>query len=137
MFYNRNYLFLARKLLTAVQSWIFLHELDKVHIFWEGHKILQNLHLTFVLCSARVRWRFRKILWPFQNIWTLLSKMCVDQFFSMTAIYREKCWKVCLGHGVKSGTLNYRLLKVARKLYYIHTLQILLVYNRSEKEISM
>ena len=25
----------------------------KVHIFWEGHKILQNLHLNFVLlCSA-------------------------------------------------------------------------------------
>ena len=24
----------------------------KVHIFWEGHKILRNLHLTFVLCSA-------------------------------------------------------------------------------------
>ena len=24
----------------------------KVHIFWEGHKILQNLHLTFVLSSA-------------------------------------------------------------------------------------
>ena len=24
----------------------------KVHLFWEGHKILQNLHLTFVLCSA-------------------------------------------------------------------------------------
>ena len=23
----------------------------KVHTFWEGHKILQNLHLTFVLCS--------------------------------------------------------------------------------------
>ena len=23
----------------------------KVHIFWEGHKILWNLHLTFVLCS--------------------------------------------------------------------------------------
>ena len=23
----------------------------KVHIFWEGHKILQNLHLTFVPCS--------------------------------------------------------------------------------------
>jgi hypothetical protein len=22
------------------------------HIFWEGHKILKNLHLTFVLCSA-------------------------------------------------------------------------------------
>ena len=25
---------------------------NKVHIFWEGHKILRNLHLTFVLCSA-------------------------------------------------------------------------------------
>ena len=24
----------------------------KVHIFWEGHKILRNLHLTFVLCSV-------------------------------------------------------------------------------------
>ena len=24
----------------------------KVHIFWEDHKILQNLHLTFVLCSV-------------------------------------------------------------------------------------
>ena len=25
---------------------------SKVHIFWEGPKILRNLHLTFVLCSA-------------------------------------------------------------------------------------
>ena len=24
----------------------------KVHIFWEGHKFLRNIHLTFVLCSA-------------------------------------------------------------------------------------
>ena len=24
----------------------------KVHIFWEGHKILRNLHLAFVVCSA-------------------------------------------------------------------------------------
>ena len=27
-------------------------QLGKVHIFWEGHKMLRNLHLTFVLCSA-------------------------------------------------------------------------------------
>ena len=26
--------------------------LVKVHIFWEGNKILQNLHLRFVLCST-------------------------------------------------------------------------------------
>ena len=43
---------------------------SKVHIFWEGHKILWNLHLTFVLCSASVR--CCKILWPSQNIWTLI-----------------------------------------------------------------
>ena len=24
---------------------------DKLHIFWEGHKFLQNLHRRFVLCS--------------------------------------------------------------------------------------
>ena len=24
----------------------------KVHIFWEGHKILRNLHQFFVLCTA-------------------------------------------------------------------------------------
>ena len=47
---------------------------DKVHIFWEGHKILQNLHLTFdylQYIQSKVRWRFRKILWPSQNTWTL------------------------------------------------------------------
>ena len=27
--------------------------ISKVHIFWEGHKILKNIHLTYVLCSAR------------------------------------------------------------------------------------
>ena len=26
----------------------------KVHIFWEGHKILRNLHLTFVLCKGQL-----------------------------------------------------------------------------------
>ena len=25
---------------------------SKVHIFWEGHKILRNLHQLFVLCTA-------------------------------------------------------------------------------------
>ena len=51
----------------------------KVHIFWEGLKILRNLHLTFAkvkvkrlaLHRTKVRWKFCKILWPSQNIWTL------------------------------------------------------------------
>ena len=36
---------LARTLCTA------LPKQNKVHIFWEGHKILRNLHHRFVLCS--------------------------------------------------------------------------------------
>ena len=46
----------------------------KVYIFWEGHKILRNLRLTFdysKYIQSKVMWRFRKILWPSQNIWTL------------------------------------------------------------------
>ena len=45
----------------------------KVHIFWEGHKILRNLPLTFWLryIQSKVRGRLLKILWPSQNIWTL------------------------------------------------------------------
>ena len=47
---------------------------SKVHIFWEGHKILRNLHQSFVLCTYCLSnnwWIFRKTLWPSQNIWTL------------------------------------------------------------------
>ena len=40
----------------------------KVHTFWDGHKILRILLIGH---RTKVRWRFRKILWPSQNIWTL------------------------------------------------------------------
>ena len=40
----------------------------KVHIFWEGLKILQNLLLPFD-CT------YCKIVWPSQNIWTLCGFM--------------------------------------------------------------
>ena len=52
------------------------HGFSKVHIFWEGYKILGNLHQLFVLLTyfqSKNWWRFRKILWPSQNIWTLLK----------------------------------------------------------------
>ena len=42
----------------------------KVHIFWEGHKILRNLHLTFDLHYVHrtiVRWRFRKFFLAFSE----------------------------------------------------------------------
>ena len=46
----------------------------KVHKFWEDHKILRNLHRRFdhyYLRRTNLIWRFFKILWPSQNIWTL------------------------------------------------------------------
>ena len=51
-----------------------LINMGKVHILWEGHKILQKSPPYFWLALhwTKVRWRFRKILWPSQNIWTLL-----------------------------------------------------------------
>ena len=47
----------SRGLLRSLSErvmYIFFQNLSsvKVQIFWEGHKILRNLHLTFVLCSA-------------------------------------------------------------------------------------
>ena len=49
----------------------------KVHIFWDGHKILRNLHQLFdwqYISRTNDWWRFRKILWPSQNIWTLFFR---------------------------------------------------------------
>ena len=41
---------------------------DKVHIFWEGHKILRNLHLTFdfVYCSQSKDGDFGRFCGPFR-----------------------------------------------------------------------
>ena len=38
------------ELYVPLELWI-LKQYVKVHIFWEGHKILRNLHCSFVLCS--------------------------------------------------------------------------------------
>ena len=38
--------------LTIFLCWKSAENNDKVHIFWEGHKILRNLHQLFVLCTA-------------------------------------------------------------------------------------
>ena len=57
----------------------------KVHIFWEGHKILRNLPLTFycMYCSQKLVEDFAKFLWPSQNIWTLRSccPLSLEWFF--------------------------------------------------------
>ena len=46
----------------------------KINIFWKGHKILQYIHRRFdwhYILRSNLRLRFRKIMWPPQNIWTL------------------------------------------------------------------
>ena len=40
--------------------------LDKVHIFWEDHRII-----WLAVLRTNNWWRFRQILWSSQNIWTL------------------------------------------------------------------
>ena len=55
----------------------------KVHIFWEGHKNFgkssPNFWLQFI--RSKVRGRFRKIVWPSQNIWTLKVRMQLQKVF--------------------------------------------------------
>ena len=45
----------------------------KVHIFWDDHKILRNLHRRFdcYYMGQIYGGDFAKNLWPSQNIWTL------------------------------------------------------------------
>ena len=65
-----------------------LSVLNEVHIFWEGHKILRNLPLTLDYSTsgqAKVRGRFRKILWPSQNIWTL--KIPLKNWIGLASTY--------------------------------------------------
>ena len=67
---------------SRIDSWFILPcsglLLRKVHIFWEGHKICEIfiLLMSYVVpCQSKVRCRFRKILRPSQNMWTL-TKRC-------------------------------------------------------------
>ena len=48
--------------------------IHKVRIFWEGHKILRNLHSAYFCLEyiqTKLRLRFCKILWSSQNVWNL------------------------------------------------------------------
>ena len=67
-------------------------QVDKVHIFWEGHKIfaISSTYFWLQCIQSKVRGRFRKILWPSQNIWTLivwkslLSSILSNKFIEWT-----------------------------------------------------
>ena len=74
----------------------------KVHIFWEGHKILRNIHQLFVVdmyCQSNNWWRFRKILWPSQNIWTLSQETgtlgLAGLYYASTENLADSSWIAC------------------------------------------
>ena len=81
---------------------LFSLESSKVHIFWEGHKFLQNLHRRFVLCSNGQIYGgdFRKILWPSQNKWTLNYKYSFRENFDN---FRRKLTELTLHFSDKSN----------------------------------
>ena len=51
-----------------------------VHTFWEGHKNFAKSSTNFWLqyIQSKVSGRFRKILWPSQNTWTLNGLCTID-----------------------------------------------------------
>ena len=72
---------------------MYLRSTFKVHIFWEGHKFLRNLHGRFVLCSngSNLRWRFHKTVLPSQNIWTL--KAAAIDVYDQSDCSKSLSWK--------------------------------------------
>jgi hypothetical protein len=55
------------------ESFWTMNERNNVHVFWECQKIWRKSppYFWLALHRTKVRWRFHKILWPSQNIWTL------------------------------------------------------------------
>ena len=63
----------------------------KAHIFWEDHKILQNLHLTFLSYEVLVKSkkRLRKILWPSQNMYMNLMLLIFHVSYLWSILVRN------------------------------------------------
>ena len=83
--------------LHILVTW-FWSTLVKVHIFWEGNKILRNLpNICPMYCQSNNWWRFRKILWPSQNIWTLPTLHLLCLCFSLSfRVLKFPLWELTL-----------------------------------------
>ena len=84
---RRKFYFLELENLN-ISDWNLLRnwECRKIHIFWEGHKILLYLHRTFVYSIS---------LWPSQNVWTLITMnshiKCLQSFRKS---FTYACWRM-------------------------------------------
>ena len=76
-------------------------------------------YFWLALHRTKVRWRFRKILWPFQNIWTLTvySIYCAN-FSDFHAMTCGHFWSLsCLGNGKTCKFVKFYLVS---KLHCSH-----------------
>ena len=100
----------------------------KVRIFWEGHKIFQNLHLTFVYSTyiqTKVRSIFRKILWSFQNMWTLTT--LASQFWWLSALFKQE--------NKKQTNFHNFFWEAQNDSWTVLNLRQLYMFNLKEKEM--
>ena len=90
-----------RKLSAMIRKkqlhWDFWNVLLKVHIFWEGHKNFAKSSPNFWLqyIRSKVRRRFRKILWPSQNIWTLPTLVFKKEMAYFLNLVTENKSEIC------------------------------------------
>ena len=55
-----------------------------VHIFWEGHRNLKNLPLSYdIIVKSKQSWIFFQILWPSQKKWTLKQTQRRIEYFAI------------------------------------------------------
>ena len=81
----------------------------KVHILWEGHTILRNLHLTFDYSTqSKIRWRFLIILRPSQNIWTFTQNKNIWASLWICSVLQVVFYKTVIIVSVWLNTPNLR-----------------------------
>ena len=122
---------------------IIYDQFGKVRIFWEGHKILLNLHLNFVLCSASQKYgedfvRFCGLLSTYElYLWLLISTWFLRKDISFC--WQEACCYQTNIH--KYYTSSVRLYSFLLLFVWQSNMQIAWGYavtvNLTTKNISM
>ena len=76
----------------------------KVHIFWEGHKILRNLHLTFdcMYCSQKLGEDVAKFC-------------CLLRMYELYVFWWADCQRLILGKDVKERRLKLSWVTIVGK----------------------
>ena len=72
--------FLFMKFVLQSFSWL-QHFFFDLMYFWEGHNFAKSPHIICPMyCQSNIWWRFCRILWSSQNIWTLPRKIRCQQY---------------------------------------------------------